>query len=256
VETKVLMLGDISGKPGMGALFLGLSRLIKDSGANLVVINGENAADGFGITEDDYYRMKEYGADVITSGNHIWQKEDIYPLLDGKDDLLRPCNYPDGVRGKGVCMIDKGPLRYAVINAQGRHEMPITDCPFKKVREIVQKVRKETPLIFVDFHAESTMEKEALGFFLDGEVTAVVGTHTHVQTMDEKILPKGTAYITDIGMTGVQHAVIGSEPQRSIERQLSQVPIKSLVAEGVGEIKGVLITADAESGKAIRIERL
>lgn len=256
MQVKILMLGDVAGAPGMSALFLGLGALIRKTKADLCVVNGENAAAGFGISEDDYYAMKKYGADVITSGNHIWQKSEIYPLLDSKDDLLRPLNYAKGVMGHGVCTLQKNGVTYSVISLQGRVDMPVTDCPFRSVKDAVEKLKKTSDIILVDFHAESSLEKEAMGFWLDGSVTAVVGTHTHVQTMDEKILPGGTGYITDIGLTGVHGAVIGSKPEVSIERQLTQLPMKSEIAEEAGSIQGVLITADSETGKCISVERI
>ena len=256
MQVRILMLGDVAGAPGMSALFLGLSGLIRKTRADLCVINGENAAGGFGIGEEDYYAMKKYGADVITSGNHIWQKNEIYPLLDSKDDLLRPLNYPKGVMGHGVCTIVRNGVTYSVISLQGTVDMPVTDCPFRCVKEMVEKLRKTSDIILVDFHAESSLEKEAMGFWLDGSVTAVVGTHTHVQTMDEKILAGGTGYITDIGLTGVHGAVIGSKPEVSIERQLTQLPMKSEISDGAGSIQGVLITADTQTGRCLSIERV
>jgi len=249
------MIGDISGIPGMGALFLGLSQLVKRYKADFIIVNGENAASGFGLTDEDYHKLKQYGVDVITSGNHIWQRQEIYPYLDSKEDLLRPINYPKGVMGHGVCQVKKDGVVYAVVNAQGRIDMPLTDCPFRTTREAVEKLKKQGCLVLVDFHAENSMEKEALGFYLDGLATAVVGTHTHVQTLDEKILPGGTAYITDLGMSGVQNTVIGSKPGLSIKRQLTQVPIRSEVSEGEGVLKGVVISADADTGKALEIIR-
>ena len=249
------MIGDVSGSAGMGALFLGLSSLVRDERIDFVVINGENAAGGFGITINDYQALKRLGADVITSGNHIWQKEEIYDVLEKNDDILRPLNYPDPCIGQGYTVRKKGNFTFAVINAQGRMMMAPIDDPVKRVDKIIRDIRKETSLIFVDFHAEDTLEKEAFAFALDGKVTAVAGTHTHVQTADEKILPGGTAYITDIGITGVTDAVIGSDPQKSIERQLTQLPIKSEVAEGEAHIQGVIIEADAVSGKAVSIKR-
>ncbi|MBO8468418.1 MAG: TIGR00282 family metallophosphoesterase [Spirochaetes bacterium] len=252
---RVLMIGDVSGSAGMGALFIGLSSLIRDKKADFVIINGENAAGGFGITREDYASLKSMGADVITSGNHIWQKEEILPLLDSSDDILRPINYPDPCVGKGWTIKKKGNIEIGVINAQGRMSMSPIDDPMKRTDQAVREIRKRTPLIFVDFHAEDTVEKEAFAFYLDGKVSAVCGTHTHVQTADEKILPKGTAYITDLGLTGVTDAVIGSDPAKSIERQLTQLPIKSEVASGEAHIQGVVITVNAESGKAESIER-
>ncbi len=254
-KLRVLLLGDVSGPSGMGALFLGLSSAVKENDIDFVICNGENAADGFGITIDDYNRMKSAGVDVITSGNHIWQKDEIYTLLDSQDDILRPANYPDPCIGKGFTIRSCKGFKIGVINLQGRVEMMDIDDPFKKAEAIVRNIRKTTPVIFVDFHAESVEEKEALSFFLDGTVTAVVGTHTHVQTRDEKILEKGTAYITDLGLTGVHGVVIGSRVDKAIERQLTQLPIRSEVADGKGTIDGVIVEVDTATGKALSIKR-
>lgn len=254
-RVRVLMIGDVSGSAGMGALFLGLSSLVRDTKADFVIINGENAAGGFGISISDYQSMKKIGVDVITSGNHIWQKEEIYEILEKDDDILRPINYPDPCIGNGYTVRKKGSLTIGVINAQGRMMMPAIDDPVKRVEKILRDIRKETSLIFVDFHAEDTLEKEAFAFAFDGKVSAVVGTHTHVQTADEKILPGGTAYITDLGLTGVTDAVIGSDPGKSIERQLTQLPIKSEIAEGEAHIQGVAIEVEAATGKAVSITR-
>ncbi len=253
---RTLMLGDISGKAGMGALFLGLSSIVRERKADFVIANGENAADGFGISASDYSTMKSLGIDVITSGNHIWQKDDIFPVMERESDILRPVNYPSPCVGRGWTIRHLKGLDIAVINAQGRVNMMSIDDPFRSLDSLVREILKKTPLIFIDFHAESAEEKEALGFYLDGKVTAVVGTHTHVQTADEKILPKGTAYITDLGLTGVLGMIIGSSPEKSIERQLTQLPMKSEVAEGNGSIQGVIIEADASTGKALSIERV
>ncbi len=252
---RVLMIGDVSGKAGMGALFLGLSSFVRENKIDIVIANGENAAGGFGISADDYRAFKSMGIDVITSGNHIWQKDDIIPVLDAAEDILRPINYPEPCHGKGFAIRKKGPVCYAVINAQGRMMMAPIDDPIKRIQEAIRAASKETKLIFVDFHAESTEEKEAVAFFFDGKVTAFAGTHTHVQTADEKILPGGTAYITDLGITGVLDAVIGSDPQKSIERQMTQLPMKSEVSDEKGSIQGVIITADTATGKALSIER-
>lgn len=255
-SVNVLMVGDISGEAGMGALFLSLSSLVKKTGADFVVVNGENASGGFGLTVDDYMKIRSYGADVVTSGNHIWQKSEILPQLEGDSILLRPLNYPRGVPGHGVCTVTKNGVRYAVINAQGRTDLVIADDPFTACRGEAEKLRKQGYIVLVDFHAENAQEKEALGFYLDGIASLVAGTHTHVQTMDEKILPGGTGYITDLGMTGVQHQVIGSRSDVAIRRQLTQVPYKSEVAEGRGEIRGVLASIDAASGKTLSISRI
>ena len=242
---KVLMIGDVSGEAGMGALFLSLSSVIRRHGVDLVVVNGENASGGFGLGICDYEKIRSFGADVVTSGNHIWQKSEILPLLDSEQVLLRPLNYPRGVPGHGSVVVTRNCIRFAVINAQGRQDL-----------EEAEKLYRQGCIVLVDFHAESAQEKEALAFHLDGIASAVVGTHTHVQTMDEKILPSGCAYITDIGMTGVQGQVIGSDPQIAIRRQLTQIPLKSEVAQGRGEIKGVVITIDKADRKAVSIERI
>ncbi len=248
---KVMLLGDVSGSPGMGALFLGLSSFASQEKVDFIIANGENASGGFGIGLSEYDTFTKLGIDVITSGNHIWQKDEIYPVLERGDRLIRPINYPEEAAGKGF-VIKNG---IAVINAQGRQSMTPIDCPFKVVGDAVERIRKQTKLIFVDFHAEHTEEKEALAFYLDGRVTCVVGTHTHVQTADEKILPGGTAYITDLGLTGVQDGVIGSREDKAIERMFTQLPIKSEVKEGKGRLQGVIVEADAETGKALSIRR-
>ena len=242
---RVLELGDVSGSSGMGALFLSLSSIVKEEKIDFVIANGENASDGFGISLEDYNNFLKMGIDVITSGNHIWQKDEIYQTLDKADNILRPLNYPAGTIGKGYT-IKNG---IAVINAQGRYSMTPIDCPFQTVGALVEKIRKTTPLIFVDFHAEHTEEKEALAFYLDGKVTAVSGTHTHVQTADEKILPGGTAYITDLGLTGVLDGVIGSREDKAIERVLTQLPIKSEVKEGRAHIQGIIVEADRDTAR-------
>lgn len=251
---RVMMLGDISGSGGMGALFLGLSSFIKERKIDFVIANGENAASGFGITPEDYYSMKKLGINVITSGNHIWQKEDIFSVMEKNDDILRPYNYPEPCVGSGFTVKSQGGREIGVLNLQGRVNMMPIDDPFKRADAAIREMKKKTPFIFVDFHAESTEEKEAMGFYLDGRVTAVVGTHTHIQTADEKILPEGTAYITDLGLTGVHCQVIGSRPDKAIERQLTQLPMKSEVAEGKARLQGVIVEADAK-GRAISIER-
>jgi Uncharacterized protein conserved in bacteria len=254
-KVTAIMLGDVSGAAGLGALFLGLSGFIKETKADIVVCNGENSAGGFGITPDEYYRMKECGVSVVTSGNHIWQKDTIYPLLDSEETLLRPANYPaKDVPGHGYTIFDTGKFKVGVVNLQGRVFMPQIECPFKTGLSIVEKLRKQTNLILVDFHAEDTAEKEALSYCLDGKVSVFAGTHTHVQTADARILPGGTGYITDLGLTGVQERIIGSDVELAIQRQITQLPIKSAVAEGKGVMQGIVATIDAESGVCLSIE--
>ena len=252
---RVMMIGDVTGTSGMGALFLGLPSIIDKKKISFVIVNGENAADGYGITIENYNDFKRLGVDVITSGNHIWQKPDIFSIMEKHDDILRPINYPEPCIGVGYTIKSVNGLDIGVINGQGRINMPSIDDPFKKVEMAVERIRKKTPLIFVDFHAEQTEEKESLAFYLDGRVTALVGTHTHIQTADERILPNGSAYITDLGITGALDEVIGFKKEISINRQLTQIPYKSEVSEHKGSIQGVIIEADIKTGKAISIER-
>ena len=247
-----LLLGDIYGDPGCRVLFMKLQTLKKKYRADFTVVNGENAFKGFGIIPSQVDMLFGIGVDVITSGNHIWQQEDIYPYLDSQSSLLRPANYGNLVQGHGYVVKDN----VCVINLQGRMNMPATDDPFKCAQDILKKLDNRVKSIFVDFHAESPEEKEAMGFFLDGKVTAVVGTHIHVQTMDEKILPNGTAYITDLGMCGPKGSIIGSDPELAIKRQLTQMPMKAQVLDTPAEIHGVCIRSDAETGKALSIERI
>lgn len=247
-----LLLGDIYGDPGCRVISLKLQSLIKKYRADFVIVNGENAYKGFGIIPSQVDMLFGIGIDVITSGNHIWQQEDIYPYLDSQDNLLRPANYGNLVQGHGYT-VKNG---VCVINLQGRMNMVPTEDPFKWANDILKRIDSKVKTIFVDFHAESTEEKEALGFFLDGKVTAVVGTHIHVQTMDSRILPNGTAYITDLGMCGPKDSVIGSDPEVSIKRQLTQMPLKAQVHETIAEIHGVCVQSDPETGRAISIERI
>ncbi|MBR2281403.1 MAG: TIGR00282 family metallophosphoesterase [Spirochaetales bacterium] len=247
-----LLLGDIYGDPGCRVLSLKLQSLIKKYRADFVMVNGENAYKGFGIIPSQVDMLFGIGVDVITSGNHIWQQEDIYPYLDSQSNLLRPANYGNLVQGHGYT-VKNG---VCVMNLQGRMNMMPTEDPFKWANDILKRIDGKIRTIFVDFHAESAEEKEALGFFLDGRVTAVVGTHIHVQTMDERILPNGTAYITDLGMCGPKDSVIGSDPAVSIKRQLTQMPLKAQVHETVAEIHGVCVQSDPETGRAVSIERI
>lgn len=246
-----LLLGDIYGDPGCRAIYFKLPSLIKKYRADFVIINGENAYNGFGITTAQVDLLFGCGVDVITSGNHIWhEKELVSTYLDSKEALLRPANYGNILPGHGLVILGE----VCVINLQGRINMFPIDDPFKTASELLKNVKTKT--IFVDFHAENPDEKEALAFFLDGKVTAVVGTHIHVQTMDERILPKGTAYITDLGMCGPKGSIIGCNPDIAIKRQKTQLPIKAKVFDNVAEIHGVCVVSDLETGKALEITRL
>ena len=250
-----LLLGDVCGQPGSRALFIGLHTLVKDYRADVVVVNGENAANGFGLSAALMDQFFSLGINVITSGNHIWQQDDLRGLLDSEKRLLRPANYPPQAPGHGSVVVDIKNYKVAVLNLQGRQSMPSLDCPFRVGVDQVQRLKKQTPIILVDFHAENSEEKEAIAFHLDGKVSAVVGTHTHVQTADEKILPGKTAYITDLGLCGPSASVIGSDPSVSIAKQLTQMPLRTEVANTAPVLQGVCITIDAASGQAISIER-
>ena len=250
-----LLFGDVVGQPGSRALFLGLHSLIKEWRADVVVVNGENAANGFGLNREQVQQFLSLGVDVITSGNHIWQQEDLRGMLDSEKRLLRPANYPPQVVGHGSVVIDKKGFKVAVLNLQGRQSMPNTDCPFRVGLETIERLRRQTPIILVDFHAEATEEKEAMGLSLAGKVSAVVGTHTHVQTADEKILGGGTAYITDLGLCGPSRSIIGSDVALSITRQMTQMPIRSQVADTPPVLQGVAVTIETATGKAVSITR-
>lgn len=252
---NALLLGDIIGQPGCRAVFIGLKKLIKDYKADVVMVNGENAADGFGITPENVQMIFHSGADVITSGNHVWQKNDIYPLLDSRAELLRPANYPKAAPGHGSCIVDVQGTKIAFLNLQGRVDMNNTDCPFTTAKEEVRKLRKETNIIIVDFHAENVEEKEALALYLDGQVSSVTGTHTHIQTADERIFEKGTAYITDIGMTGPMSGVIGSKSEIAIKRQQTQMPLKMEIEDMPATLNGIILTIDKKNGKTMAIQR-
>ena len=255
-ELTALFLGDVVGQPGCRALFIGLKELIKKHRADVIAVNGENAAEGFGITPEIANTFFSLGVNVITSGNHIWQKREILPLMETRNDILRPANYPAKVPGKGHTVLDIRGVPVGIINLQGREHLPSINCPFQTAKDVIRKMKNETRIILVDFHAESTEEKEALGLYLDGQVTLVAGTHTHIQTSDERILPGGTAYITDLGMTGPGNSVIGSESQLAIQRSLTQMPLKMEISDNLPVISGIVLKIDTETGKAMKIERI
>ena len=255
-DLTALLLGDVCGNPGCRALFIGLPQLIKRTRADIVVVNGENAAGGLGITNELVRRFYSLGVHVITTGNHIWHQAEILPTLETDDRLLRPANYPPGAPGMGYVVYEIAQHKVGVINLQGRQQLPAIDCPFRTGLAIVEKIQKQTSIIIVDFHAESTEEKEALAFYFDGKVSVVVGTHTHVQSADEKILPKGTAYISDLGMSGPLNSVIGSDPVIAIQRQLTQMPLRNEILDAPAYLQGVVCKIDPNTGKTRSIERV
>ena len=254
---KILFIGDIVGRPGRRALEGLLKKVIAHYGIEFTIANGENAAGGMGITPSIAMEILSQEVDVLTSGNHIWAKKEIIPFLNEERRLLRPANYPGDVPGRGAGTFEAmDGTKVAVLNLEGRVFMRNLDCPFRVGEKEVGIVRRETHLIIVDFHAEATSEKMALGRFLDGKVSAVVGTHTHVQTSDERILSGGTAYITDVGMTGPLASVIGIREKIALDRFLTQVPLKFDVATDEIELQGVVMEIDSESGKASGIQRI
>ena len=248
-----LMVGDVIGNPGRRAIKSLIPSLRQEHGIDLVIANGENTAGGFGLTLDTAYELLDNGVDVLTSGNHIWDQKEIIPYLDEGLPLVRPANYPDAP-GRGTLVHDN----VMVVNLMGRVFMPPLDCPFRTADRILQETEASEipPVIIVDFHAEATSEKQAMGWYLDGRVSAVVGTHTHVGTVDSRILPKGTAYITDVGMTGPLDSVIGSDTGAVMDRFLTGMPQRLTVASGPVVMNSVLIDVDQDNGQALAIERL
>ena len=253
---NVLMVGDIFGEPGRSALARLLPRLREEHAIDFCVVNCENAAGGFGITPPMARQMLEQGADVLTSGNHIWDKKEIVEFITKENLLLRPANFPAGTPGVGHVTVKAGPHRVAVLNLMGRVFMNPIDCPFRKADEILPELRRETRIILVDMHCEATSESQAMGWYLDGRVSAVVGTHRHVQTADERVLPGGTAYITDLGMTGPTDGVIGVDRETILQRFLTQMPTRFEPAKGPVALHGAVIAIDPETGRAQDIRRL
>ena len=254
---NILFVGDIVGRAGRDLVKKGLKALVAEHDLDLVIANCENAAAGFGITRDIAEELLACGIDVLTSGNHIWDKKEALGYIASEPRLLRPGNYPAGAPGHGSCVVrSRMGLAVGVINIMGRVHMPPLDDPFALVLREVDAIRPKARVIFVDFHAEATSEKMAMGWHLDGRVTAVAGTHTHVQTADERLLPKGTAFITDAGMTGAHDAIIGMDVEASLARFLTGMPSRFEPATGNPRLNGVVVHANDESGLATGIRRI
>lgn len=253
---KILFIGDVVGSPGRNMISEYLPKLKAKFHPTITVINGENAAAGRGITHKIYNSFIEAGAQAVTLGNHSWDNKDIFEFIDSANYLVRPANFPENTPGKGMVFCKFGSQEIAIINLQGRTFLPPLDCPFEKVDRLIEEAQKRTPLIFVDFHGEATSEKQAMGWYLDGRVSAVVGTHTHVQTADNRILPNGTAYITDVGMTGPYDGILGMDRNAVIKRFLTALPVRFEVAEGRSQLSAVLIDIDQKTGKAKGIDRI
>ncbi|OPY12498.1 MAG: hypothetical protein A4E67_00077 [Syntrophaceae bacterium PtaB.Bin038] len=254
---QILFIGDIVGRPGRRAVRELLPGLVKDHGVDLVVANAENAAAGFGITRDTVDELTECGIQLLTTGNHVWDKREVLGFIDEYPNLLRPANYAEGCPGIGHAVVKTAAsIPVAVVNLVGRVFMHPADCPFRAAKGLLGGLRQQTPVIIVDMHAEATSEKQAMGWFLDGEVSAVLGTHTHVQTADETILPRGTAYITDVGMTGPLNSVIGIEKEMIIDRFLTGMPCRFEVARGDVRLQGAVVDVDPQTGRARSIQRV
>jgi len=256
---KILFIGDIFGHPGRRIVKELLPTLVGEYDPDLVLANGENAAAGFGITPPLVEELLDMGIAVLTSGNHIWDKKEIYTYLSEHADgrLLRPANYPPGVPGHGVYLgKTRSGFDYAVLNLQGRIFMNPIDCPFRTADAELARIPPQVKIRIVDIHAEATSEKISLGWYLDGRVTAVLGTHTHIATADETILPNGAAYVTDLGMTGPYDSVIGIDKQPVIQKFLNQLPTRFEVAKGDVRLHAVLIEADPQTGHALSIQRI
>jgi len=254
---KVFFIGDIIGRPGRIAVKELLPDIREKRAIDFVIANGENAAGGFGITPAIAEELIDLNIDVITSGNHIWDKKEIIDYIKDKRWLLRPANYPEGAPGFGWSILKtKSDVKIGIINLCGRVFMDNLDCPFRTAREVIKEVVRDTSIIILDMHAETTSEKAAMGWFLDGKISAMIGTHTHVQTADERILPQGTAFITDAGMTGSINSVIGMQKEIVLERFLTQMPKKFEVAAKDIAMQGVVVSIATETGKAATIERI
>lgn len=248
---RLLLIGDVVGQPGRHALYLALRDIVREEGVDFTVANGENAAGGFGITPKIASALYSYGIDVLTTGNHVWRNADVFRVIDQEKRLLRPANFPEGAPGRGWGLYEKGGVKVGVVNAIGRVFMEPYDCPFKAAKTAARELKKQGAQVLVlDFHAEATSEKYALGHYLDGEYSLVFGTHTHVQTSDARLLPGGTAYLTDLGMTGATDSVIGVRKDKALKKFVTGMPAKFEIAEGDVEINGAVCEVDPATGKA------
>ena len=253
---KILCIGDLVGNPGLEKLKKELAVIQEAENIDFTIVNGENVASGMGMTKRDYNELCKLNIDVLTMGNHTWGKMDIFSFIN-ENNIIRPANYSKGVPGHGYSIIEKNDKKIAVINLIGRTDMPVqSENPFLCVDKIINKIKDEVDIIIVDFHAEATAEKIAMGYYLDGRVNAIFGTHTHVQTADEKILSGGTAYITDIGMTGPSDSVIGMDKQVSIKRFVTSLPERYRVAEGESILNGIVVEINDKDCKTKSIYRI
>lgn len=255
---RLLFLGDVVGRPGRRAVGATLRRLVEAEGVHFVVANCENASGGKGIDPDGAEELQDAGVDVLTSGNHVWQHQSIVAYMQDTSRLLRPLNFAPGVPGRGwtVQRGRRSPVPVGVLNLIGRVFMGPAECPFRAAEGVIDEMRRETPVIVVDMHGEATSEKVAMGRFLDGKVSVVVGSHTHIQTADEQVLPGGTAYLTDAGMCGPEDSVLGVKTEQVVRRFLTQMPTRFEVASGASLVQGLLVDVDESSGRATGVLRV
>lgn len=253
---RILFVGDVVGRPGRRAVRELVPRIRDRVSASFVVVNCENAAGGLGVTPETADELLRAGADCLTSGNHIFAKKEIVPYLDREERILRPANYPPGAPGRGIGFYKAPEVQIAVINLSGRTFMDSMDCPFRACDALLEQALNRTRCVLIDLHAEATSEKQAMGWYVDGRASAVIGTHTHVQTSDERILPQGTAYITDVGMTGPRDSVLGVRTDLIIRRYLTGLPVRFEIAQGTAVLCAVCISIDPASGRALSIERI
>lgn len=253
---RVLMVGDICGSPGRQAAARHIPALRKKYEIDFVVANGENAAAGSGLTRKVLDELQRMEIDVITSGNHIWDKKEVFQFIDDEPYLVRPANYPPGTPGKGYCVFPWKEKKVGIINLSGRSFMPPMDCPFRAADALLAKLDHQCDLILLDFHAETTSEKMAMGWYLDGKITCLVGTHTHIQTADERILPKGTAYITDLGMVGPWNSVLGVDKDLVLKKFRTALPVRFEIAEAPNVFCGVVLSIDDASNRVQEITRI
>ncbi len=253
---NILLIGDIFGSCGMDFTASVLREVVADENIDFIIANAENASGGNGLSKADYYTLCDIGVDVITMGNHTFGRKDIINIFENEKNVIRPLNYPVGTPGEGSTVVKCGSKRIGVINIMGRVNILNVDCPFKAAKAEAERLKDKADVIIVDFHADATSEKRAMGFYLDGAVTCVFGTHTHVQTADECILPKGTAYITDIGMTGAEQSVIGVLPAAAIEKFVTAMPTKFEHAHGKAKMCGAVLEIDDNTNRAVSLKRI
>ena len=254
---RVMLVGDVVGKPGRKAFQKYTPQLKAEKHIDVVIVNGENSAGGKGYTRKSLDGLYHGGADIITSGNHVWDKKDVLEFIDQEPFLIRPANYPEGAPGKGYCVYPFKAKNIGVVNLSGRAFMPDMDCPFQKIEEILRELRRECDIIFLDFHAETTSEKMAMGWYLDGRVNAVVGTHTHIQTADDRILPEGTAYITDLGMVGPWNSILGVKTEIILQKFTTCLPCRfDLEESGPMVYSALIVDIDDATNKTVGVERI